>query len=644
MSGEQQLERSVLERKERDELHAIAEAMALKPGSRTKKADIIDQILRATGIEGDGAGAGSDRVRRARSPRSRATGGAASGVPEAVQGELIGSDRAGNGSAPETDAGPMDGGEEGGGEGAGGPEAGERATANGAWARRDPRAAGPAPLGSEAPARADVRGPGSGDSPARADASGSGDSPARAGNGPGDGVRSEGAQGGGYGGRPPSGGGGPGAPARQSASAWAGHAETVGEAGNRRGRRRRGRERDRAPERGERDLQGGSAEAPYQGEPVGVKGLLDLRDEGFGFLRTAGSLPSPRDVYVSVSQVRRFALRRGDQLEGASRPAASNEKYPALVRVDTISGLSPDEARQRPRFEDLTPLFPDQRLKLEVPGDSANMTARIVDLLSPIGKGQRGLIVSPSKAGKTTVLKQIAHSIEANNPEVHLMVLLVAERPEEVTDMRRSVKGEVVASTFDRPSDEHTAVAELTIERAKRLVEHGGDVVIILDGITRLARAYNLAQPATGRIMSGGVDSGALYPPKRFFGSARNIEEGGSLTILATALVETGSRMDEVIFEEFKGTGNMELRLDRRLAERRIYPAIDVNASSTRHEELLFDRSQLQQVWKLRRVLNALASDGTAAAGLELLMDKIKTTRGNDEFLAEIAKGPAPGV
>ena len=375
---------------------------------------------------------------------------------------------------------------------------------------------------------------------------------------------------------------------------------------------------------------------------MAVQGFLDLRDEGFGFLRTSGFLPSPRDIYVSISQVRRFALRKGDYVEGASRPASSNEKYPALLRIDNVSGLTPDEARQRPRFVDLTPLFPDSKMRLEVPGDAANVTARIVDLVAPIGKGQRGMIVSPPKAGKTTVLKQIAHSMEANNPEVHLMVLLVDERPEEATDWRRSVKGEVIASTFDRPSDEHTMVAELAIERARRLVEVGKDVVIILDGITRLARAYNLAQPATGRIMSGGVDSGALYPPKKFFGSARNIEEGGSLTILATALVETGSRMDEVIFEEFKGTGNMELRLDRRLAERRIYPALDVNASSTRHEELLFDRSQLQQVWKLRRVLNALGSEGNAAAGLELLMDKIKSTKSNDEFLAEIAKTPVP--
>ncbi len=414
-----------------------------------------------------------------------------------------------------------------------------------------------------------------------------------------------------------------------------------GEPGNRRNRRRRGRDRfDRA----ERDLPGQSVESQFNGDPIPVAGYLDLRDEGFGFLRTAGFLSGPGDVYVSISQVRRFALRKGDYLEGAARPAGGNEKYPALLRIDTVSGLTPDEARNRPRFENLTPLFPDAKLRLEVPGDPANLTARIVDLISPIGKGQRGLIVSPPKAGKTTILKQIAHSIEANDPAVHLMVLLVDERPEEVTDMKRSVKGEVIASTFDRPAEEHTQVAELAIERAKRMVEVGKDVVIVLDGITRLARAYNLAQPATGRIMSGGIDTGALYPPKKFFGAARNIEEGGSLTILATALVETGSRMDEVIFEEFKGTGNMELRLDRRLAERRIYPAIDVNGSSTRHEELLFDRLQLQQVWKLRRVLNALASEGSGAAGLELLLDRIRSTRSNDEFLAEVAKNPTPAI
>jgi transcription termination factor Rho len=336
--------------------------------------------------------------------------------------------------------------------------------------------------------------------------------------------------------------------------------------------------------------------------------------------------------------VRQYSLRKGDHLDGSSRPAGRGEKNPALLRVDLVNGVDPEAARSRRRFEDLTPLFPDEKLRLELPDDSMNMTARIIDLIAPIGKGQRGLIVSPPKAGKTTIMKQIAQSIETNNPEVRLIVLLVDERPEEVTDMRRSVKGEVVASTFDRPSDEHTAVAELTIERAKRMVEMGEDVVIILDGITRLARAYNLAAPATGRIMSGGIDTGALYPPKKFFGAARNVEEGGSLTILATALVETGSKMDEVIFEEFKGTGNMELRLDRRMAEKRIYPAIDVDASSTRHEELLFERRQLQMVWKLRRVLSGLAESN---GGLELLVDRMKTFRSNDEFLNEIAKAPS---
>jgi transcription termination factor Rho len=288
----------------------------------------------------------------------------------------------------------------------------------------------------------------------------------------------------------------------------------------------------------------------------------------------------------------------------------------------------------------MTALFPDEKLRLENEDDPTDMTSRIMDLICPIGKGQRGLIVSPPKAGKTTVMKTIATSIERNNPEVRLIVLLIDERPEEVTDMQRHVRGEVIASTFDRPSDQHTQVAEMAIEKAKRMVEYGEDVVIILDGITRLSRAYNLAAPASGRILSGGIDAGALYPPKRFFGAARNIEEGGSLTILATALVETNSRMDEAVFEEFKGTGNMELRLDRKLSERRVYPAIDVDASSTRHEELLFDRKQLQMVWKLRRVLSGLAADGSAAPGLELLVDRLKTFRTNDEFLTEIAKQP----
>jgi transcription termination factor Rho len=563
MSQEQQLERSVLERKEREELQAIAEAMDIKPAPRTKKADIISQILQAAGIE-DANGAST--------PSGGAANAAVSKSPER-DGSLAGTTSEGRGRDARTDAGD--------------PPAGDGVSGDGASTNGRPSSDAPA----TAPATKEER-------------RGSGV------------VQASGA--------------------RPQVS------DAPVEPGNRRSRRRRGRGGDR--DRGERDLQSQSHDGQFQGEPVPVKGLLDLKDEGFGFLRTCGYLPSSKDVYVSISQVRRFALRKGDYIEGASRPAGSSEKYPALLRIDSVSGMTPEEARERPRFEDLTPLFPDSRLNLEIPGDAANMTARIVDLLAPIGKGQRGMIVSPPKAGKTTVMKQIAHSIEANNPEVHLMVLLVDERPEEVTDMRRSVNGEVVASTFDRPAEEHTAVAELAIERARRLVECKKDVVIILDGITRLARAYNLGQPATGRIMSGGVDSGALYPPKKFFGAARNIEEGGSLTILATALVETGSRMDEVIFEEFKGTGNLELRLDRKLSERRIYPAIDVNASSTRHEELLFDRSQLQQVWKLRRVLNALGNEGNTAAGLELLMDKIKTTKSNDEFLAEIAKGPAPPV
>ncbi|HMG41045.1 MAG TPA: transcription termination factor Rho [Acidimicrobiales bacterium] len=411
-----------------------------------------------------------------------------------------------------------------------------------------------------------------------------------------------------------------------------------GDQGNRR-RRRRGRSR------GETGSGGGSGSPQveeYSGEPVEVEGLLDLRDDGYGFLRVKGSLPSKDDIYVSVKQARQFGLRKGDQLKGASRPALRNEKNPALLRIDQVNGVDPEQAKKRPKFEDLTPLFPDEKLSLELSDDPGNMTARIIDLISPIGKGQRGLIVSPPKAGKTHIVKQIVRSIEVNNPEVKLMVLLVDERPEEVTDMRRWLRNptsEAVASTFDRPADEHTQIAELTIERAKRLVEDGKDVVIVLDGITRLARAYNLAAPATGRIMSGGVDSGALYPPKKFFGAARNVEEGGSLTILATALVETGSKMDEVIFEEFKGTGNMELRLDRRLAERRVFPAIDVDASSTRHEELLFQRNQLQLVWALRRVLSGLASsDGGNSAALELLKDRMNTFRTNDEFLAEVAK------
>ncbi|MEO1057276.1 MAG: transcription termination factor Rho [Actinomycetota bacterium] len=415
-----------------------------------------------------------------------------------------------------------------------------------------------------------------------------------------------------------------------------------GEGGGNRRRRRRRKNRNNAegPQGEDLEILDGD-EQPQSNEPTEVSGYLDIRDEGYGFLRVNGYLPNKADAYIPLRLARQFGLRKGDQVTGLARPAQRNEKNPGLIEVHTVNGGDPEAAKKRPKFEDLTALFPDQKLALEDPSDPSNMTARIIDLVSPIGKGQRGLIVSPPKAGKTTIMKTIAKSIELNNPETELIVLLIDERPEEVTDMKRTVTGEVIASTFDRPSDEHTAVAEMAIAKAKRRVEAGVDVVIMLDGITRLSRAYNLAAPASGRILSGGIDAGALYPPKKFFGAARNVEEGGSLTILATALVDTNSRMDEAIFEEFKGTGNMELRLDRKVAERRIYPAIDVDASSTRHEELLFDRKQLQQVWKLRRVLSGLAADGNAAPGLELLIDRLKTFRTNDEFLAEIARQPS---
>ena len=551
-----QLERGTLESKDRDELTTIANALGGKPGSRARKAEIVDLILDLTG-----------------------TGS--------------------NGSSPDS-TGPVE----------------------------EPPAEWEVTVTAEEATVEKVTDEKSEDAGDDAESSddGKADTTTDRGDGEGDSVRVDS--------RNPGQGSG-----RQNQSRGQhqnrGQQSDQSEPGNRR-RRRRGRERDQGPEE------------PWDGEPVEVSGHLDLRDEGYGFLRTSGFKPSKSDAYVSVKQVRQFSLRKGDQIVGASRPANRSEKNPALLRVDSVNGADPEKAKGRPKFEDLTPLFPDEKLKMEIGDDPTNMTARIIDLLCPVGKGQRGMIVSPPKAGKTTIVKSIVRSIETNHPEVKLIVLLVDERPEEVTDMRRWMqRGEVVGSTFDRPSDEHTHLAEVTIERAKRMVEYGEDVVIVLDGITRLSRAYNLAAgPGTGRIMSGGLDTGALYPPKRFFGAARNVEEGGSLTILATALVDTGSKMDEVIFEEFKGTGNMELRLDRRISERRIYPAIDVNASSTRHEELLFERKQLNQVWKLRRVLNGLANDGDAgaAAGLELLIDRLKTFNDNDEFLVEIAKGPSMGA
>ncbi|MDW4902605.1 MULTISPECIES: transcription termination factor Rho [Streptomyces] len=403
------------------------------------------------------------------------------------------------------------------------------------------------------------------------------------------------------------------------------------EAGGRRGRR--GRYRDRRGRRGRDDF-AGDVQVADDDVLIPVAGILDILDN-YAFIRTSGYLPGPNDVYVSLAQVRKNGLRKGDHVTGAVRQPKDGErreKFNALVRLDSVNGMAPESGRGRPEFQKLTPLYPQDRLRLET--DSNVLTTRIIDLVAPIGKGQRGLIVAPPKTGKTMILQSIANAITVNSPECHLMVVLVDERPEEVTDMQRSVKGEVISSTFDRPAEDHTTVAELAIERAKRLVELGHDVVVLLDSITRLGRAYNLAAPASGRILSGGVDSTALYPPKRFFGAARNIEDGGSLTILATALVETGSRMDEVIFEEFKGTGNMELKLDRKLSDKRIFPAVDVDASSTRKEEILLGTDELAVVWKLRRVLHALDQQ----QAIELLLDRMKKTQSNAEFLLQIQK------
>ncbi len=405
-----------------------------------------------------------------------------------------------------------------------------------------------------------------------------------------------------------------------------------------RNRNDRFRDRDRNRNRDRDDVE---PEISPDDVLIPVAGILDILDN-YAFVRTSGYLAGPNDVYVSLGQVKKYSMRKGDAVIGAIRQPREGEhqgrqKFNALVRVDSINGQSPEEAGNRVEFGKLTPLYPQSRLRLET--EPTKLSTRIIDLVAPIGKGQRGLIVSPPKAGKTLVLQAIANSISANNPEVHLMVVLVDERPEEVTDMQRTVKGEVIASTFDRPAEDHTTVAELAIERAKRLVELGHDVVVLLDSITRLGRAYNLSAPASGRILSGGVDSSALYPPKRFFGAARNIEDGGSLTILATALVETGSKMDEVIFEEFKGTGNMELRLSRSLADKRIFPAVDVNASGTRREEMLMSPDETKIVWKLRRALAGLEQQ----QALELVLNRLKETKSNVEFLMMVQKSmPVP--
>ena len=425
----------------------------------------------------------------------------------------------------------------------------------------------------------------------------------------------------------------------QNAAGPNGSRDDDDEASRRRGRRFRDRNRrnrgDRSTDRAADRRDGGELEVREDDVLLPVAGILDVLDN-YAFVRTSGYLSGPNDVYVSLSLVRKYGLRRGDAITGAVRQPREGEqqrqKFNPLVRVDTINGLDIEQAKQRPEFTKLTPLYPNERLRLET--EQHLMTTRVIDLIMPIGKGQRALIVSPPKAGKTMILQALANAITKNNPECHLMVVLVDERPEEVTDMQRSVKGEVIASTFDRPPSDHTTISELAIERAKRLVEMGHDVVVLLDSITRLGRAYNLAAPASGRILSGGVDSTALYPPKRFLGAARNIENGGSLTILATALVETGSTMDTVIFEEFKGTGNAELKLDRKLADKRIFPAIDPDPSGTRKEELLLSPDEMAVTHRLRRVLAALDSQ----QAIELVLDRLRKSRTNIEFLMQVAK------
>jgi len=610
----QALEQSVLESKDKTQLIQIAEALGVKANTRNKKADIIGQILATTG----GGQTATTEPSSAATPTTPAKAGdraaRAAGRPSRVADEPAADASAAQPAAPADE-----------------PKADwELAVENGDGAdtAADTRTTGTTSTGTPTDG-----------TPETPDAVRKAADDAASGDRSSDGVdaRQDGKhepkqdQGDRQGGQNRNN------PNRGNQNRQGGEGESRNK---RRRRRRKNRSGQDGPQGEDRELLDGDVDEPQSSEPVKVDGYLDLRDEGYGFLRVNNYLASKSDSYIPVKLSRQFGLRKGDHVVGMSRPAGRNEKNPAMLEIQSVNGRPPEEAKKRPRFEDLTALFPDSQLRLEDPSDPTNMTARIIDLVSPIGKGQRGLIVSPPKAGKTSVMKTFVQSVEKNNPECKVMVLLIDERPEEVTDMKRMAKGEVVASTFDKPSDQHTQIAEMAIEKAKRMVEYGEDVVVVLDGITRLSRAYNLAAPASGRILSGGIDAGALYPPKRFFGAARNVEEGGSLTILATALVETNSRMDDAVFEEFKGTGNMELRLDRKLAERRIYPAIDVDASSTRHEELLFDRRQLQMVWKLRRVLSGLAAYGNAAPGLELLVDRLKTFRTNEEFLTEIAKQP----
>jgi transcription termination factor Rho len=652
-------ERDILEGKVLPELQAIASSMGVQGYQRLRKADLIGAIIaKAQGVEfvpssaptrGRRGGTTTKTTTEAQAP-AEGSGEPQGGAPvdrasDSAPVEVAPVEVSGNGgqpaagTPPATMTEPSSNGEVG--------RDGPAGSGSGA-ASSDGAEATPAPTG-EQPARAAEAGA----PPATVTEAGQAEQ-AQAQRAQGGQPQGEQAQGGADpqqqqrgDGQPDQGGGDRGQQRRDRDRDWGGG---QGGGGNRwenqqgqGGGRRRNRNRNRNRNRGGGFDQGNVAllERPdYRDRQqaddrpeVSRTGTLDIRSQdGYGFLRVNGYLPGSEDVYVPLSMIRRMGLRRGDEIEGTVKLPRDSEKYAALSRIDKVNGLEPEEARNRRDFKDLTPLYPLERLRLE--HNPTEISTRVMDLMCPIGKGQRGLIVSPPKAGKTTLMKQIANAISDNNPEVYLIILLTDERPEEVTDMQRSTKAHVIYSTFDRPSEEHCQVAELTIERAKRLVEYGRDVVVLLDGITRLSRAYNLATPASGKILSGGVDSSALYPPKRFFGAARNLEEGGSLTILATALVDTGSRMDEVIFEEFKGTGNMEVRLDRKLSERRIFPALDIDASSTRKEELLLTEEELVVAWKLRRVLGAL----DPAQALELVVDRMRQSKTNAEFLRHIQR------
>ena len=605
------MDRTVLEKKALAELRQIASTLELRGYQRMKKADLVDLIIAAGG---GGNGSASSGGSGSGNGSARAETSAPDTTPQEAEEDGSGQ-RAGTDAASSTTTDPNDDATRVRARRRGGP-----ADASGS----DRSSAGDGDRDGRARNRArqrddDQRDTGDRDGRDERDRAAGGDQPA---GGPSDG---------------PSGGDDAARRSQdgaQSQPAQQGPQSQQDQSGDDGGRSRSKRERRR------KSRPGGPGQGQQQeslDDAEVREGVLDLLPEGYGFLRVTGYLSGDRDVYVSQSFVRRFDLRRGDRVSGPIRRNKNNDKFPALARVDAIEGEKVEQNEPRPKraeFKDLTPLFPTERLRLEITDDSSPIAMRLVDMMAPIGKGQRGLLVSPPKAGKTTVLKQLAHAIEANDPDVHVMVLLVDERPEEVTDFERSTQGEVVSSTFDRPAEDHTQVAELTIERAKRLVERGRDVVILLDSITRLGRAYNLAAPPSGRILSGGIDSAALYPPKRFFGAARNIEDGGSLTIIATALIETGSKMDEVIFEEFKGTGNMELRLDRRMEQKRIFPAIDIQASGTRREELLLHPDELKIIWKLRRLLSTMDSE----ASLQLLIDKLKATKSNAQFLQMIGK------